>query len=100
MGMQAAAEDKAASSAKEGLEKRAREAESQAQALAETVEELRLALDRQRASTELRCTFLYLTILSCCSRSKVSVCTVFRRAVMCNSLSCHPFGHSVGNILM
>ena len=40
--------------AKEGLEKRAREAESQAQALADTVEELRLALDRQRASAELR----------------------------------------------
>lgn len=52
--MQAAAEEKAATSAKEGLEKRAREAESQAQQLADTVEELRLALDRQRASTELR----------------------------------------------
>lgn len=52
--LQAAAEESAAVSAKEGLEKRAREAESQAQALADTVEELRLTLDRQRASTELR----------------------------------------------
>ena len=52
--LQAAAEESAAVSAKEGLEKRAREAESQAQALADTVEQLRLTLNRQRASTELR----------------------------------------------
>lgn len=58
--LQAAAEEKAAVSAKEGLEKRAREAESQAQQLADTVEELRLALDRQRASTELRYIFVRL----------------------------------------
>ena len=41
-------------SAKEGLGHKLREAESNAQALAETVEELRLMLDRQRASAELR----------------------------------------------
>lgn len=51
---QAAAEEKAAASAKEGLARRAREAEAAAQALAENVEELRLTLDRQRASAELR----------------------------------------------
>ncbi|KAL0034466.1 hypothetical protein WJX79_003740 [Trebouxia sp. C0005] len=51
---QAAAEDKAAASAKEGLGKRVKEAEASAQALAESVEELRLTLDRQRASAELR----------------------------------------------
>ncbi len=51
---QAAAEEKAAASAKEGLGKRVKEAEASAQALAESVEELRLTLDRQRASAELR----------------------------------------------
>ncbi|KAL3150595.1 hypothetical protein ABBQ32_000402 [Trebouxia sp. C0010 RCD-2024] len=51
---QVVAEEKAAASAKEGMGKRAREAEASAQALAETVEELRLTLDRQRASAELR----------------------------------------------
>ena len=51
---QAAAEEKAAVGAKEGLARRAREAEATAQALAENVEELRLTLDRQRASAELR----------------------------------------------
>ena len=51
---QEAAEEKAAASAKEGLARRAREAEATAQALAENVEELRLTLDRQRASAELR----------------------------------------------
>ncbi len=53
--VQAAAEEKAAASAKEGLGRRVKEAEASAQALAETVEELRLTLDRQRASAELRC---------------------------------------------
>lgn len=57
---QVVAEEKAAASAKEGLGKRAREAEASAQALAETVEELRLTLDRQRASAELRYTPLHL----------------------------------------
>ena len=52
--LQAAAEERAAVSAKEGLGHKLREAESNAQALAETVEELRLTLDRQRASAELR----------------------------------------------
>ncbi len=51
---QAAAEEKAAASAKEGLGKRVKEAEASSQALAESVEELRLTLDRQRASAELR----------------------------------------------
>lgn len=49
-----AAEEKAAASAKEGLGRRVKEAEATAQALAENVEELRLTLDRQRASAELR----------------------------------------------
>ena len=51
---QVAAEEKAAASAKEGLGRRVREAEGTAQALADNVEELRLTLDRQRASAELR----------------------------------------------
>ena len=52
--VQAAAEEKAAASAKEGLGRRVKEAEASAQALVETVEELRLTLERQRASAELR----------------------------------------------
>lgn len=61
---QAAGEEKAAASAKEGLGRRAREAEASAQALAETVEELRLTLDRQRASAELRYTLCNPSLVS------------------------------------
>ena len=52
--VQAAAEERAAASAKEGLGRRLKEAEATAQALTETTEELRVTLDRQRASAELR----------------------------------------------
>ncbi|KAK9829150.1 hypothetical protein WJX72_004204 [[Myrmecia] bisecta] len=47
-------EERAASSAKEGLARKVKEAEARAESLAETVEELRLALERQRAAADLR----------------------------------------------
>jgi hypothetical protein len=48
------AEEAARSAAKEGLGRKLREAEAQAESLAETVEELRAGLERQRAAADMR----------------------------------------------
>ena len=53
--LQAEAEQKAAVSAKEGLQRKLREAEARVESLAETVEELRTGMARQQASADLRC---------------------------------------------
>ena len=53
--MQVEAERKAAVAAQEGTAKRLRDAESRCESLEETVEELRVAMDRQRAAADMRC---------------------------------------------
>ena len=53
--MQVEAEQAARATAKEGLGRKLREAEARAESLAETVEELRAGLDRQRAAADYRC---------------------------------------------
>ena len=52
--LQLAAEERAAAAAKEGLGKKLKEAEGRADALSETVAELRAGLERQRAAADLR----------------------------------------------
>lgn len=52
---QVEAEERAASSAKEGMERKLREADSRCEALTDTVQELRMGLERQRAAADLRC---------------------------------------------
>ena len=52
--MQVEAEQAARATAKEGLGRKLREAEARAESLAETVEELRAGLDRQRAAADYR----------------------------------------------
>ena len=52
--MQVEAEQAARATAKEGLGRKLREAEARAESLAETVEELRAILDRQRAAADYR----------------------------------------------
>ena len=52
--LQLAAEKRAAAAAKEGLGKKLKEAEGRADALSETVAELRAGLERQRAAADLR----------------------------------------------
>ena len=52
---QVEAEKKAAAAAQEGNAKRLRDAEARVESLEETVEELRVAMDRQRAAADLRC---------------------------------------------
>ena len=52
--LQADAEQKAAVSAKEGLQRKLKEAEARVESLAETVEELRNGLARQQAAADLR----------------------------------------------
>jgi hypothetical protein len=49
------AEKKAAAAAQEGTAKRLRDAEARCESLEETVEELRVAMDRQRAAADMRC---------------------------------------------
>jgi len=49
------AEEGARAAAREGLGRRLREAEARADALGETVEELRAGLERQRVAADLRC---------------------------------------------
>jgi len=51
---QVEAEKKAAAAAQEGNAKRLRDAEARVESLEETVEELRVAMDRQRAAADLR----------------------------------------------
>ena len=53
--MQVEAEEAARAAAKEGLGRRLRDAEARAESLAETVDELRAGLDRQRAAADMRC---------------------------------------------
>ena len=55
MHAQVEAEEAARAAAKEGLGRRLREAEARAESLAETVDELRAGLDRQRAAADMRC---------------------------------------------
>ena len=52
--VQVEAEKKAAAAAQEGNAKRLRDAEARVESLEETVEELRVAMDRQRAAADLR----------------------------------------------
>ena len=52
--MQVEAEQAARAAAKEGLGRRVRDAEARAESLAETVEELRAGLERQRAAADYR----------------------------------------------
>lgn len=52
---QVEAEEAARAAAKEGLGRKLREAEARAESLAETVEELRAGLERQRAAADMRC---------------------------------------------
>lgn len=52
--MQVEAEQAARATAKEGLGRKLREAEARAESLAETVDELRAGLDRQRAAADYR----------------------------------------------
>jgi len=54
-GAQVEAEEGARAAAREGLGRRLREAEARGDALAETVEELRAGLERQRVAADLRC---------------------------------------------
>ncbi len=52
--VQVEAEEAARAAAKEGLGRRLRDAEARAESLAETVDELRAGLDRQRAAADMR----------------------------------------------
>lgn len=52
---QVEAEQASRAAAKEGLGRRARDAEARAETLAETVEELRAGLERQRGAADYRC---------------------------------------------
>lgn len=52
---QVEAEEKARSSAKEGLAKKVKDAEARAEGLADAVEQLQAGLERQRAAADLRC---------------------------------------------
>lgn len=61
---QVEAEEKANAAAKEGIAKKLKDAEARAEALEETVEELRTGLDRQRAAADLRSINLPLTTLT------------------------------------
>ena len=55
---QAQAEQKAAAAAEqEGTSKRLKEADARCEALEESIEEIRVSMDRQRASFEMRCAF-------------------------------------------
>ena len=55
IGAQAQAEQRAGAAAQEGTGKRLREAEARCEALEETIEEMRVSMDRQRATFEMRC---------------------------------------------
>ena len=55
---QVEAEKKAAAAAQEGTAKRLRDAEARVESLEETLDELRVAMDRQRAAADLRCSAL------------------------------------------
>lgn len=52
---QVAAEQKAASTVQEGTAKRLKEADLRCESLEESLEELRVSMDRQRATYEMRC---------------------------------------------
>lgn len=64
---QAEAQEGSRAAAREGLGRRLREAEARAEALAETVDELRAGLERQRVAADLRCGAQGL-FLALCSR--------------------------------
>lgn len=56
------AEQRAAANAKEGLKKQVKEAEARAEAMEDTVEELRVGLERQRAAADLRYAKILMTL--------------------------------------
>lgn len=58
---QVEAEGKAAQSAKEGLSRKLKEAETRAELLAEQVADLQMSIEQQRNAADLRSSFLKLT---------------------------------------
>lgn len=92
-GMQAEAEQKAAVSAKEGLQKKLRDAEARVESLAETVEELRSGMARQQAAADLRCSLLpclhlqisACAVLSMCVSAKYTACCAVSHRMLCSA---------------